>query len=181
MGRTVRHVVTGLTLTDSDETSAVHLLFRVHPVSARTALFISAPQRCAAVSGMSSDQTRDTISYLFEHSTRRDNVYRHRWCPGDVVIWDNRVVMHCADHSDVAGDRVMHRGMVAATLRSRGRRRGRVAAAILDVHQRLADGGHVRLRLRVRFHVRLHLRRRLVARQPFEAVVEVVHVGMANR
>jgi taurine dioxygenase len=112
-GRTVRHVVTGVTLDDSQESSAVHPLFLVHPVSGRTALFLSAPQRCAEVSGMSPEQTRDTISFLFDHSTRPDNVYRHRWRPGDVVIWDNRAVMHCADHSDVVGDRVMHRGMVA--------------------------------------------------------------------
>ena len=112
-GRTVRHVVTGLTLDDSEESSAEHPLFRVHPVSRRTALFLSAPQRCAAVSGMSPNRAREIISYLFEHSTRPDNVYRHRWRPGDVVIWDNRAVMHRADHSGVVGDRVMHRGMVA--------------------------------------------------------------------
>jgi taurine dioxygenase len=112
-GRTVRHVATGVTLDDSEESSAVHPLFRVHPVSGRTALCLSAPDRCAAVSGMSAEQARDTISYLFGHSTRQDNVYRHQWRPGDVVIWDNRAVMHRADHSDVEGDRVMHRGMVA--------------------------------------------------------------------
>ncbi len=38
---------------------------------------------------------------------------RHAWSPGDVVMWDNRCVLHRADHSDVVGDRVMHRGMVA--------------------------------------------------------------------
>ena len=112
-GRTVRHVVTGLTLDDSQESSATHPLFLEHPLSGRTALFLSSPQRCAEVSGMSAEQTRDTISLLYEHSTRPDNLYRHYWRPGDVVIWDNRAVMHCADHSDVVGDRVMHRGMVA--------------------------------------------------------------------
>jgi taurine dioxygenase len=62
---------------------------------------------------MSPNRAREVISYLFEHSTRPDNVYRHRWRPGDVVIWDNGAVMHRADHSGVVGDRVMHRGMVA--------------------------------------------------------------------
>jgi taurine dioxygenase len=112
-GRTVQHVVTGLSLDEGEESAALHPLFRQHPISGRTALFLSAPQRCVAVSGMSPQEARDTITYLFEHSTRADNVYRHCWRPGDVVIWDNRVVMHCADHSDVVGDRVMHRGMVA--------------------------------------------------------------------
>ena len=112
-GRTVTHVVTGLELDDGQETSAVHPLFWVHPVSGRTALYLSTPQRCSAVSGMSDAQAADTVSYLFGHSTQEHNVLRHSWSPGDVVMWDNRCVLHQADHSGVIGDRVMHRGMVA--------------------------------------------------------------------
>jgi taurine dioxygenase len=48
-----------------------------------------------------------------DHSTREHNVHRHSWSPGDVVMRDNRCVLHRADHSAVAGERVMHRGMVA--------------------------------------------------------------------
>lgn len=118
--RVVRHVVTGVQLDDGEECEASHPLFRVHPISGRTALFLSTPQRCVAVSGMSPERGRNTIGYLFEHSTRPDNVYRHEWRAGDVVIWDNRVVMHRADHSDVVGDRVMHRGMVAETVPGSG-------------------------------------------------------------
>jgi taurine dioxygenase len=45
--------------------------------------------------------------------TRDGNVLRHAWSPGDVVMWDNRCVVHRADHSAVIGNRIMHRGMVA--------------------------------------------------------------------
>jgi taurine dioxygenase len=112
-GRTVTHVVTGLDLDDDQETSAEHPIFRVHPISGRTALFLSTPARCVAVSGMSPSQAADMISYLFDHSTREENTLRHAWSPGDVVMWDNRCVLHRADHHGVVGDRVMHRGMVA--------------------------------------------------------------------
>lgn len=112
-GRTITHVVTGLDLDAEQETSAVHPVFAVHPVSGRTALYLSTPKRCAAVSGMSPRLAAQTVSYLFDHSTREDNVLRHRWSPGDVVMWDNRCVLHRADHDGVVGDRVMHRGMVA--------------------------------------------------------------------
>ena len=112
-GATVTHVVTGLELDDGQETSAVHPLFQVHPVSGRTSLYLSTPQRCSAVSGMSSVDAADTVSLLFDHSTQEHNVLRHSWSPGDVVMWDNRCVLHQADHSGVIGDRVMHRGMVA--------------------------------------------------------------------
>lgn len=112
-GRTITHVVTGLDLDAEQETSAVHPIFRVHPISGRTALYLSTPQRCAEVSGMSARSAADTVSFLFHHSTRDHNVHRHTWSPGDVVLWDNRCVLHRADHDGVIGDRVMHRGMVA--------------------------------------------------------------------
>ncbi len=112
-GRSVRHVVTGLELDGLQETEAEHPAFRPHPVSGRTALFLSAPSRCVAVSGMDEQQSREAVLELFEHSTAPGNVHRHAWSPGDVVIWDNACVMHKADHSGVVGDRVMHRGMVA--------------------------------------------------------------------
>jgi taurine dioxygenase len=112
-GRAITHVVTGLQLRPDEETSAAHPVFNVHPVSGRTYLYLSTPKRCARVSGVSSEQAAGTVDFLFAHSTRADNVYRHVWSPGDVVMWDNRCVLHRADHDGVLGDRVMHRGMVA--------------------------------------------------------------------
>lgn len=111
--RTITHVVTGLDLDDDAETSAEHPVFGVHPISGRTYLYLSTPKRCAHISDMSPTLVADTVAYLFEHSTRDSNVHRHAWSPGDVVMWDNRCVLHCADHAGVVGDRVMHRGMVA--------------------------------------------------------------------
>lgn len=112
-GRTITHVMTGLQLGPNEETSAAHPIFDTHPVSGRTYLYLSTPKRCAGVSGMSSEQAAGTVDFLFAHSTSADNVFRHTWSPGDVVMWDNRCVMHRADHAGVLGERVMHRGMVA--------------------------------------------------------------------
>jgi taurine dioxygenase len=114
--RSITHVVTGLDLDEDQETEAVHPIALVHPISGRTALYLSTPQRCAAVSGLSADAAAELVADLFAHSTRDDNVLRHEWRPGDVVMWDNRCVLHRADHDDVVGDRVMHRGMVADTV-----------------------------------------------------------------
>jgi taurine dioxygenase len=112
-GRTLRHVVTGLELGPDDETAAEHPVLRPHPVTGRVALYLDAPKRCAAIDGLDDDESAATITALLEHSTRDDNVYRHAWRPGDVVMWDNGAVLHKADHSGVVGNRVMHRGMVA--------------------------------------------------------------------
>jgi len=114
-GRTITHVVSGLKPGDAGpETSAEHPVFRRHPVTGRTSLYLSTPERCVAISGMDRGASRATIGYLYEHSTAEENTFRHAWAPGDVVMWDNGCVLHRADHSDVTGDRVMHRGMVAA-------------------------------------------------------------------
>lgn len=112
-GRTVRHVVTGVDLGPDDEQQADHPLFRSHPLTGRTSLYLSTLQRCVAISGLADDEARETLEFLLAHSTRAENTLRHRWRPGDVVMWDNGCVLHKADHSGVIGDRVMHRGMVA--------------------------------------------------------------------
>ena len=112
-GRTVRHEVTGLELGGDAETAAEHPVFRPHPISGRTSLYISTPERCVAISGLDGAEARKTIEFLYAHSTAEENTYRHAWSPGDVVMWDNGCVLHRADHAGVSGDRVMHRGMVA--------------------------------------------------------------------
>ncbi len=113
-GRTITHVVTGVELEDGDERAAEHPVFRRHPLSGRTALYLTTPRRCAAISGMEPAAAEETIAVLFAHATREENTYRHAWSPGDLVMWDNACVLHRADHADVDGDRVMHRGMVAS-------------------------------------------------------------------
>ena len=112
-GRTITHVVTGLSLGPDAETSAEHPIFRPHPLSSRIALYLTTASRCQAISGMSEPAAQEMITFLLEHSTRDENIHRHRWSPGDVVMWDNACVLHRADHAQVVGDRVLHRGMVA--------------------------------------------------------------------
>ena len=113
-GRTITHVVTGVDPGPGEQREAEHPALRPHPVTGRPALYLTSPARCRAISGLDEDETRDVVARLLAHSTRPDNVLAHRWAPGDVVMWDNACVLHRADHSGVVGDRVMHRGMVAA-------------------------------------------------------------------
>jgi taurine dioxygenase len=112
-GRVITHALTGLDPGEDAGVSADHPVFRRHPVSGRTALYLTSAQRCAAISGMTAPESADMISFLLAHSTQDANTYRHTWSPGDVVMWDNGCVLHRADHTAVTGDRVMHRGMVA--------------------------------------------------------------------
>lgn len=107
----VLHVVSGLTL-EGGETQSWHPLFKLHPISGRLALFLSTPERCQEISGMAIGAAQRLIRLLYRHSIRHYRIYRHQWQPEDIVIWDNRCTMHRADHSQVVGDRVLHRGLV---------------------------------------------------------------------
>jgi taurine dioxygenase len=108
----VLHVMSGLELDENEERQSWHPLFMRHPLSGRLALFLSTPERCQKVSGLRLEAAQRIIRLLYRHSVRHHRLYRHKWQPGDIVIWDNRCTMHRADHSKVVGDRVLHRGLV---------------------------------------------------------------------
>ena len=110
---TVLHVASGVTLDATQEHQSWHPLFRQHPISGQIALFLSTPERCQAVQGLERERGQRVIRLLYQHSIRPSGLYRHQWQSGDIVIWDNRCTMHRADHSDVVGDRTLHRGLVA--------------------------------------------------------------------
>ena len=108
-GRRVRHAYGTDALAEEE---AWHPVLRRHPVTGETALYLSTPERCDRVSDSDDRMARRVIDLLYRRSTRPSNVYRHRWRAGDVVIWDDRLTLHKADHSKVVGDRTFHRGMV---------------------------------------------------------------------
>ena len=61
------------------------------------------------VVGMDLDAGRALLADLLARSTPPEAVYRHRWRVGDLVIWDNRGVLHRACRYDPASARDMHR------------------------------------------------------------------------
>ncbi|MGD1897803.1 MAG: TauD/TfdA dioxygenase family protein [Phormidesmis sp.] len=115
-GAEILHVVSGLSLEDGEETQTWQPLFRQHPTSGKVAMYLSTPERCQRLripSGeLSVEKSQQVIRLLYLHSIRRCQLYRHHWQSGDIVLWDNRCTMHRADHSNVIGDRVLHRGLI---------------------------------------------------------------------
>jgi alpha-ketoglutarate-dependent taurine dioxygenase len=61
------------------------------------------------VVGRSEEEGRELLDDLLARSTTPDRVYRHEWSVGDVVIWDNRGVLHRACPYDPTSPRDMHR------------------------------------------------------------------------
>jgi alpha-ketoglutarate-dependent taurine dioxygenase len=61
------------------------------------------------VVGMGPAEGRALLGDLLEHATPPERVYRHHWQVGDLVIWDNRGVLHRACPYDPTSPRDMHR------------------------------------------------------------------------
>ena len=85
---------------------------KVHPLiwrheSGRRSLVIGATVQ--GVDGMDEAEGAALHQELLERSTRPDRVYRHEWQVGDMVIWDNRGVLHRACPYPVDSPRDMHR------------------------------------------------------------------------
>lgn len=110
LGRTVLHQATGL---DGQNQATRQPLLRRHATTGETSLYLSTPKRCSELSGVDATSSQRIIAALYWHSTRQSMLYCHPWQDGDVLIWDNRVTLHRADHDNVVQDRVLHRGMVS--------------------------------------------------------------------
>ena len=85
-------------------------IVRTHPGSQRKALFIGA--HATRVLDRPVSEGRLLLADLLEHATQRQFVYRHTWCPGDLVIWDNRAVLHRGRRYDLAKRRELRRSTV---------------------------------------------------------------------
>jgi alpha-ketoglutarate-dependent 2,4-dichlorophenoxyacetate dioxygenase len=85
-------------------------LVRVHAGSGRKLLYIGAHAR--RVIGMPVPAGRILLRDLQEHATQPEFVYRHAWRPGDLVLWDNRSVMHRGCRYDLTQVRDMRRTTV---------------------------------------------------------------------
>ncbi|MGA8401066.1 MAG: TauD/TfdA family dioxygenase [Stellaceae bacterium] len=86
-------------------------LVRLHPGSKRRSLFLSA--HAGAIRGMPVPEARALLRDLTEHATQRQFVYAHQWRLGDLVMWDNRAMMHRARRYDSNEVRELHRTTVA--------------------------------------------------------------------
>ena len=85
-------------------------IVRTHPGSQRKTLFIGA--HATRVLDRPVPEGRLLLADLLEHATQRQFVYRHTWCPGDLVIWDNRAVLHRGRRYDLAKRRELRRSTV---------------------------------------------------------------------
>lgn len=92
---------------------AEHPAVRTHPETGRRALYVN-DYFTLRFGDMTEAESRPLLEFLIAHATRPENVYRHRWRKGDVIMWDNRCTMHYALYDYGPSEvRVMHRTTAA--------------------------------------------------------------------
>ena len=88
----------------------VHPLVRMHPELERRGLYLGG-EWGSCIDGMEQQQAHELYDTLLQHMIQDRFCYRHRWQPGDVLMWDNRCLFHRADQNFDAAryKRVLHR------------------------------------------------------------------------
>ena len=99
-------------VSEEADQSLTHPLVRTHPVTGRKALFVS-PVYTVGIEGLAPAETQAVLTFLFAHMTRDEFIYRHRWRPKMLLMWDNRCTMHLAEGGYDGHLRLMHRTTVA--------------------------------------------------------------------
>jgi taurine dioxygenase len=92
--------------------AVLHPLVRTHPENGRKSIYIN-PIRIEGILGMDHREALPLLGDLLEHGTAERFQYRHCWKPGDLVIWDNRCLLHKANGDyDMAEKRYLYRVML---------------------------------------------------------------------
>jgi taurine dioxygenase len=92
--------------------AVMHPLVRTHPESGRKAIYLN-PIRTEGIVGMEENEALSLLDELLEHAVQPQYEYRHQWRTGDMVMWDNRCLLHKANGDyDMGQARYLYRIML---------------------------------------------------------------------
>jgi taurine dioxygenase len=61
---------------------------------------------------MHKDESKALLRFLYDHITKDEFIYKHRWQQNMLIMWDNRSVLHSAQGGYDGHQRIMHRTVV---------------------------------------------------------------------
>ena len=90
-----------------------HPIVRTHPENGRKAIYIN-PIRIETIAGMKETDAQLLLCELLQHAIQERFQYRHKWKQGDLVMWDNRCLLHKAngDYDHETQSRYLYRVML---------------------------------------------------------------------
>jgi taurine dioxygenase len=104
----------GLNETDQERVpnAVLHPLVRTHPESGAKSIYLN-PIRIEGILGLDHKEALPLLDELLAHGTEERFQYRHAWKPGDLVMWDNRCLLHKANGDyDMGQVRYLYRVML---------------------------------------------------------------------
>jgi taurine dioxygenase len=96
-----------------DAPGAVHPMVLRHNETGSAALYLGR-REWAYIPGLSLDDSESLLDEIWSYAVRPEFVWQQKWQPGDLIIWDNRRVLHRRDDFDPQSRRLMKRCQVLA-------------------------------------------------------------------
>lgn len=94
-----------------DVPGETHAIIRTHEETKRRALYLGR-RDWAYVPGLSLAESEALLDQLWAYAAIAKNVWRQQWRPGDLIVWDNRCVLHRRDQFDPDARRLLKRCQV---------------------------------------------------------------------
>jgi len=85
----------------------VHPLIRTHDETGRKTIYVNT-NRTDHIVGMDRAESDALLDEIYEHVTRPEYIYRHEWRVGDLLVWDNRCLMHSVNMDFPVGQTRLH-------------------------------------------------------------------------
>jgi len=95
----------------STSPGAIHPMVRTHPESGRSALYLGR-RRHAYIVGLPLAESEQLLDAIWTHASQPQFSWHHTWRLNDVLMWDNRCVMHRRNAFDPGARRIMHRTQI---------------------------------------------------------------------
>ena len=92
----------------SNSRSFLQPMVCTHPITQRKALYVNRLMT-EYVDGLSRSESDDLLQFLFDHQEQKKYIYEHQWNVGDLVMWDNRCVLHARSDFDAGELRKLRR------------------------------------------------------------------------
>ena len=94
-----------------DKGAPLRPLVKQHPETGRKAIY--AGRHAYDIAGMSAQESETFLAELMDWACQPPRIYSHNWQVGDLVVWDNRCIMHRAAEYDTSHPRVLQSSRIS--------------------------------------------------------------------